>query len=330
MSAHINTTISLTTLNVSNELNRVNGSIENAGLSIIDNLCLLFLNGSIDRSIPLTTFWSIIALTSLFLNSMAFHFFWQTKNNNNVHENLLLNLLICHMSAGFVTQTVVAVLFAFDSCFLRAVCVIGTIITSHFSLISYTFLSFNQFLKIFRLSNRIVMQPGRERFLIFLFPCTWIYCGLFVLLKILSPTSRIPILALFSLTLLLIILYVVVSARLRSIRRNILRMENQEDRNSLISLASQIDNASATIIFLLIVTAFTWLPGTIVTIMFRFGLIKSRSTMHVALKTGLHILFLAPSLDVICLLMRTPRLRRAVKRNVIWMFSFSTKISPER
>ena len=304
-----------------NETNANGSSNRGKDFSTIHYLCFLFLDGEIEKSVIHSLFWCLVSVVSLILNALECHYFWLVKNSLQIHEVLLLNLFACHMAVGYPTQIMIAVLYLRDSCLLRAMCVIGTVVTTHFSLISLTFLSFNQYYRISKLSRNIVPEVSYARFHHIFIPVTWIYCFCFALLKVIYPSSVLPIAFLFFKNLILIAMFLFSMKKLQKIRRNVIGIENAEDRGTMVSLANQIDDASKTILTLLAVMTITWLPATLITLTFRFGAIAHSSKMHIALKIGLFILFLAPSLDVICLLVKFPRIRQSIKQKLTNLLS---------
>lgn len=320
--------VSSSLLNATNSSSRPLATSE---LSAIRKLCFMFLDGRIEMSHFLSISWLITAVTSFSLNGMAFKFFWGIKNNQQIHEFLILNLLCCHMFSGCLIQIVVSILYFRDVCLLRVICFIGTIFTTQFSLVSYIFLSVNQLFMLSGLLRSSIWENSYEVTLIVILPSIWLYSCCISLLKIFYPGTNMPVIALLLLTLILIALFGVISLRLRTISRRFAVAESQEEnRTAFISLAININRAFKTITCLLILTVFTWLPATLVTFLFKHGFIVQSSKMHVALRAALSVLFLAPSLDFVCLLMRTPRLAKFVKQNLLRCFSLHRKIAPER
>ena len=275
----------------------------------------------IERSIVQFIIWFVIAIVSLVLNGATFNFFWQEHNSWRTYRVLLLNLLSCNLSVGFLTQALVATLFIKDTCSLRAICTVAIPVTNHFSLISLTFISFSQQQRALKLSRRAVPDPGTKLFDVCLVSITWVYCGFVALIKFLYPSSYVPLVLCAVISLLLVSSLIFIVVMLRRIRRNVIGTENQAQDGTLESLVLQLDDVSKMVLIVLVVALVTWLPAIVVSLLFRFGVIWNSSRVGIFLKISLHILSLAPSLDVLCFLFQTPRLRRSIKEKLKNIFT---------
>ena len=271
----------------------------------------MFVTGEIEKSVFESLCWFFIAIISLVLNVMAFNFFWHENDSWHVYKFVFINLFACNISVGCLNQILIAVVFLNDNCLLRAICFIGTIITNQFSLISFTSLSFSQYQRASKLSRGIVPEPGYRSLHIFLVSISWVYCGSIALIKVMSPKSYLPVALLVAVSSLLVLFLLLTAIKLRKVRKNVIGIENQEQQRTVVVLANQVNHASKITLILLILTILTWLPASVITLLFRFGFMLRTSQVHIAVRIGLYVLFLSPSIDVLCFLVKTPRLRRS-------------------
>ena len=308
-----------TTTSFAGNTSQRNISTNTSNLADVQELRCYFVSHEvqeIERSLVLFVIWFVIAIVSVLLNGATFNFFWHEQNSWRTYRVLLLNLLSCNLSLGFLTQALVATLFIKDSCSLRVICTIAIPVTSHFSLISLAFISLSQQQRALKLSRRVVPDPGNKMFDVCLVSVTWVYCGFVALVKILYPISYVPLVLCAVISLLLVSSLIFTIITLRIIRRNVIGTENQAQEVTLESLVLQLDDVSKVVLIVLVVALVTWLPAIVISLLFRFGVIWNSSQVGIFLKISLHILSLAPSLNVLCFLLQTPRLRHSIKEKL--------------
>ena len=287
---------------------------------IIHILCYQFLDCDVAKSIPLAVCWFIIAAVSLLLNIVALRFFIQITKIHQLHEMLLANQLICHVSVGFSVQLGVGILYLYDNCLLRSLCVICSIIMANISIITLLFLTLNQLLNVTLYRASFLISKTKRTTAIVL---VWLYCIGFVILKLRRPESFIPISFIAVMSLILFFLFLMTRKALLKARSQIENVENAVDNDGLLTLTSQVDDALKIIFLLQIATAVTWIPSSLIVLLTRLEVINQSAKMHIATKIALKIIFLPPLLDPLCIFVKNRRLRISLKTTVSYLLSLN-------
>ena len=140
---------------------------------VLQMLCYQFVTGEVVKSIPLSVFWFTVAVVSFCLNALELRFFIRVTKVHKLHEMLLANQLICHLSIGFCVQLAVGVIYFYDNCLLRILCHVSSIVMTNVSIITSLFLTLNQLSKVtLNQTNLMISKAKGITTIVFV----WLYC----------------------------------------------------------------------------------------------------------------------------------------------------------
>eukprot|EP00794_Sanderia_malayensis_P019251 gene19251-21179_t len=281
--------------------------------SLVQKLCFRLLVDYQFHSLAEAALWFLVAVISILLNAFSVFYFVFIKSARRFHEKLNANLFIIHLVFGTMAQVNVGIIFVRDECVNRMITLVSTMMITVSSLVTLISIAIGQLKRVKKVAGESNEHEVSRKRSIQSIVFVWVFSLGNVLIKVLQPTSYVPIFVVFILSIILLALYLITSSTLKRVRRQFSEVAAGQERATKMSCVTSCDEALKIILVLQISTLITWLPASLLTLVNRIG-VQDSATTRVLFVIGLRLLFLPPLLDPLSLFWSSAKMRNRLRQ----------------